>query len=443
METNLQLDVRKRVSRSVDLNRVPLAIVAGAMAGLFAGIPARVAMRAVAVYGGMQPSFSIGGTMGILIVGLIMGAPLGALYLAAEGFLPRRRWLRGALFGLLLFLLQIAILSLFMDFQEAAEGEIGSLGVLNAFLIFAPVPAFFGVSTELALGWLEADTSERTPRLVGAGWIVLLILAAGFTVSGLGSLMDMGVVIPRSFVMAYHRVGLNYNTSRLLHRALVGGFGVAYAGLALWMFWRGSQRFMPKFAALTLLALAAGFFHTHSFEPMVASQPAVMDYVYGSLRWIGFGSLLFLLYLYPDGRFAYRWMFPVAAAWLAWLFLWFIPVPGGAFAAVRAWPEPLLALVTLGGLATGIVALIQRHRTVADPSTRRPIRALLTAAAVAVGGLALLWTWALAGGEARAWTAAGFEGLFAFGPYLLPWLLLPLAISRAMRRDQLWGASTG
>ena len=60
---------------SVDLNRIGAGLVTGAAAGaLIGGIGARLAMRVVALLGEGAPSFSIGGTLGILLMGAILGA---------------------------------------------------------------------------------------------------------------------------------------------------------------------------------------------------------------------------------------------------------------------------------------------------------------------------------------------------------------------------------
>ena len=75
----------------VDLNRVGAGLVTGTAAGaLIGGIGARLAMRVVALLGEGAPSFSIGGTLGILMMGAVLGA-IGGLGFALVRWLLRLR----------------------------------------------------------------------------------------------------------------------------------------------------------------------------------------------------------------------------------------------------------------------------------------------------------------------------------------------------------------
>ena len=75
----------------VDLNRIGAGLVTGAAAGaLIGGIGARLAMRVVALLGEGVPSFSVGGTLGILLMGAVLGA-IGGLGFALVRWLLRLR----------------------------------------------------------------------------------------------------------------------------------------------------------------------------------------------------------------------------------------------------------------------------------------------------------------------------------------------------------------
>ena len=74
----------------IDLNKVSLGVLAGMLGGVVAGVGARIAMRVVALIASGVGSFSLGGTLAILLFGVIVGMPFGALFVGV------RRWLPGA-----------------------------------------------------------------------------------------------------------------------------------------------------------------------------------------------------------------------------------------------------------------------------------------------------------------------------------------------------------
>jgi hypothetical protein len=86
------------------LRTAPLALAAGALAGaLVLGVGGRLLMAIVALLAGGQPSFSLGGSLEVLVVGTGYGV-VGGLLLP---LLPRTagagRWPAPALLGVLLF----------------------------------------------------------------------------------------------------------------------------------------------------------------------------------------------------------------------------------------------------------------------------------------------------------------------------------------------------
>ena len=74
----------------IDLNKIRLGLLAGMLGGVVAGVGARIAMRVVALIASGVGSFSLGGTLAILLFGVIVGMPFGALFVGV------RRWLPGA-----------------------------------------------------------------------------------------------------------------------------------------------------------------------------------------------------------------------------------------------------------------------------------------------------------------------------------------------------------
>ena len=80
--------------------------MSGLIAGvLVLGISGRIAMRIVALAGGEEPSFSIGGTLVVLAAIGVLSAPLGLAFVAWSRYLPRACVWGGAGFGVVVFVL--------------------------------------------------------------------------------------------------------------------------------------------------------------------------------------------------------------------------------------------------------------------------------------------------------------------------------------------------
>jgi hypothetical protein len=71
------------------------------------GVGGRIAMRVIAHATHAAPSFSIGGTMTVVLMGAVSGAAGGVIYAVLARLLPRRALIRGAVFALILALLTL------------------------------------------------------------------------------------------------------------------------------------------------------------------------------------------------------------------------------------------------------------------------------------------------------------------------------------------------
>ena len=146
-------------------------LVSGLAAGLVLGVGFRVAMRVVAIMEGLEPEFTVAGTMFILIVGGVFGLIVGPVYGAIRTVLPGSVLVRGAIAGAVLFGLGLLLLG-------DAEGEARELGVywVNV-LMFGGSFALMGVTLEAAWQWMEhraviaiepGTPSESTPAVVSS-----------------------------------------------------------------------------------------------------------------------------------------------------------------------------------------------------------------------------------------------------------------------------------
>ena len=114
------------------------AIFAGLIAGLAVGVGARIAMRIVALAAGIEPEFTIVGTLFILILAAILGAPLGPVFLAVRKWLPGNERVKSLAFGALVLVFPgifFLVDGATDPTSELQEGPL-TLGVV----LFEPVP---------------------------------------------------------------------------------------------------------------------------------------------------------------------------------------------------------------------------------------------------------------------------------------------------------------
>ena len=430
---------------AVDINRLGAALATGAFLGAtIGGIGARIAMRAVALLSEGQPGFTIAGTVGIVIVGAVLGA-LGGL-----GFALVRSLLRmgrgedtsplphsiaaGATYGGALAVL--ASLPFFLN----PVGELALATPLVGAALFVWIPLAYGLALGAVLPAVERKLAA-TPHTVGLGWLAVFGLALVLALAGMTPLSGSFIPFPPAATDLHYLSGVSFAAAQVLHRGLMLAFMLAYCGLASVIFWRGSQCVTARLAAVTLLLLAAAFFGR---QPALAAGMQALPplrLLPDLLQAGALSLLLILLFVLPDGKMALRWTRPVAVLWCGWSLLWFVhPLPGTAL-DVRAWPELLVAGVTLTGLGSGLLALAQRLRA-SDPGRRRALRPVWWGFAAVLLWLAALGLAAMVEPGLRLRVLPWPQALLAFAPYLLPWLVLPLSLAVAMRRG-LWSGTPG
>lgn len=99
-----------RMLRPIGASRSPWTFdpLAGIALGLaILGIGGRIAMRVIAHATYAAPSFSLGGTMTVMLMGAVSGAAGGVIYAVLARFLADRAGIRAVLFGVILALLTL------------------------------------------------------------------------------------------------------------------------------------------------------------------------------------------------------------------------------------------------------------------------------------------------------------------------------------------------
>ena len=108
-------------------------ISAGFLSGLMLGIGLRLAMRLVALAAGREPHFTLGGTLIIIMVGVVFGAVFGLLFAAMRQWFPGTTLAKGIGYGAVLLVL------FWYPFFEDARGDLKN--VLH--------PVVIGVATSI------------------------------------------------------------------------------------------------------------------------------------------------------------------------------------------------------------------------------------------------------------------------------------------------------
>lgn len=131
-----------------------LGVLSGAGAGALLGIGLRVGMRAVAIVAGEPTSFSIGGSVFVLMLGVILGATFGGLYSATRRWLPEHS--EGLVFGLLVGAL------FWFPFFEAAAGDLRGVVSELSIVVLTSLLSALWIGYGAVLGWLVGRNSART-----------------------------------------------------------------------------------------------------------------------------------------------------------------------------------------------------------------------------------------------------------------------------------------
>ena len=117
-----------------------VGLPSGLFAGVLMGIVARASMRAFAIAEGQRPSFSVGGTLTVIVVfALVLGAPLALLYVRFWRPLGIAPGWHGLAFGAAVLVVLVAI-----PFLVIPSDEANLRTRLIAIAVFVPVPLLYG-----------------------------------------------------------------------------------------------------------------------------------------------------------------------------------------------------------------------------------------------------------------------------------------------------------
>lgn len=210
------------------LGGVLLGLVSGAASGLVAGVLARIAMRGVAVFSGMQPDFSLGGTLFIIGLGAVLGVLPGIVFSFLQPVLPGSVRLKGGLFGLLLSLMIVLPLLLIEP-----EGELALLPQWITAALFGPIPLIYGLLMGVVAARLMPEAEKPlagSPRFVrAAGTLTMIGALVGLVVE-----LILGIVHPAILRLGFAATNLLNGVAGgcVILILLVGVIGLLRSGAA-------------------------------------------------------------------------------------------------------------------------------------------------------------------------------------------------------------------
>ena len=394
-------------------------------------------MRGVALAVGQRPQFTLEGTLFILVLGLFLGAPLGVLFMALRRTLPGTGVWKGLAYGLFLDLVFVIPAVLFYR-----DGEFRLPSPWIGPALFAPLSLIYGGVLALAAARLERGSAPKQlparatapPLRTASGQVAAVLVFAVLLqlgVLGVGSINHYAPRLPLGIVRAMQQYHISFALVRDAHGALVNLIALGYFGLAGLIFWQRTASRLPRFIASLLLLFGGALFNTGAqYYSNLWIDQRFLQALFHGLQAAGCTALVALLYLFPTGRFAARWLPWFGLGWAAWASLWL---------ASPSLSGNLAAFVLAGFLGAGLVAQWRRYRA-ASPEEQEQLRWPLRGFVVAVFGLAGVAVLLIAQPDLKLPRVPGLASATTFAPYMLPWLFLPVTIGYAMWRRRLWAA---
>jgi hypothetical protein len=235
---------------------------------------------------------------------------------------------------------------------------------------------------------------------------------------------------------AYDRALEGLHLSSNFMAGYVVGFQILFVAgftlVAALVFWRKSDDWLAAGLALTLVMVGVRWVVEMYLADDIMSWLRIPVAVVGLL---GVVLPLWLLYLFPSGKFEPRWtLWPALAATL-WYAAWFLP---GAFNPIRL-PSVVLFLVPMVFTGIGVWAQIYRYRHVSNLTERQQIKWVMYGFS---GALLISYVLLIPLGALPVYQLSSAGELWSMllnrPIYYLGLLLVPVTLALSMLRRSLW-----
>lgn len=193
------------------------------------------------------------------------------------------------------------------------------------------------------------------------------------------------------------------------------------------VFWRMSDQLVGLLASFAFLILGSGGL---AFSGDSSTMPLIVSLI--SL--ISFNSMIiclgFFFVTFPDGRFVPRWSWLIGCTLAMQAF--FFEVPGPLNILSGSWPLPLVVIEIVLVYSSPIVVQVYRYRHVSNPAQRQQTKWVIFGL---VGFLLVIFVGFFTG---AMFSSSDIYQLVIESLPPVGFLIIPLSISIAIQRSQLW-----
>jgi hypothetical protein len=251
-----------------------------------------------------------------------------------------------------------------------------------------------GRASNLA-GASDTRLHGRWLLLARTGWLAVALLSVGIFVASIppyyGQLLTHSaptLIDPAGVPARLAYLGLSIGFYAVYTTVLLIVMASAFFLVAMLIFWRKSDEWMPLLVSLVLMVFGAIF--PPSLPALAPVYPA-LDLPAQILSYLGFTSFFMLFYLFPDGRFVPGWTRWFCVLWIVVGFpTSFFPQ---SFLDMNTWSPLLVIPLTLSFFGSFMVAQMYRYQRVSNQLQRQQTKWIVlgfSTAILAFVGLASL-----------------------------------------------------
>jgi hypothetical protein len=212
--------------------------------------------------------------------------------------------------------------------------------------------------------------------LARVGWLVVALLSVGLFLASIPPYYDQllthsassNLIDPAGVPARLAQLGLSTDFYAAYTTVLLIVMASAFFLVALLIFWRKSDEWMPLIVSLVLMMFGAIFPPTG--DAFVTAYPYPALILSGQvLGYVGFTSFFMLFYLFPDGRFVPGWTRWFFVLWIVLSFpTSFFPQ---SFLDMNTWSPLLTIPLNLSSLGSLMVAQMYRYQRVSNQLQRQ------------------------------------------------------------------------
>ncbi|MEW5870620.1 MAG: hypothetical protein AB1894_15210 [Chloroflexota bacterium] len=177
------------------------------------------------------------------------------------------------------------------------------------------------------------------------------------------------ILNPEAVRAGLEQLGLSIQLFAILDLSAATLSVLVFVGIGVLIFWRKGDERAPWFFSLVLITFGAIWANTLAL--LDQTQP-ILKLAVNIVDVFGFGTVFWLCYTFPDGRFVPRWTRPIAIVFLMLVAL--IDFFPGSPLDINTWPPAFMLSITLGFIGAMFFAPVYRYRRASTPLQRQQIK---------------------------------------------------------------------